>query len=214
MILTKGIERDNMKTILMTDRPPLLIDEEEWEQIGIFQMSNPTGVNCLETITLFVDVSNLVDNTVIVHGTKITKDANYKILHSISCGYIVAYDEIAATARKMCNYMGFHSHYVDALVQSLPAEEFESPRPIDDIDCLVVDFDGSLKINPNKLMFVKVDSNPNPTRISGKQWLELTEAQKEEFTVEDLGQALKDSVQHNYERIRVIVLKEILTKGK
>jgi hypothetical protein len=193
-----------MKTILMTDRPPLTIDEEEWEQIGIFQILNKTGINCIETITLFVDSCDFVDNTVVIHGSKVIQDANMSILHSISCGYIVTNDEIAATARKMSQYMGFNSHYVDALIQSLPAEEFETPKShVKDSECLIIDFDGSLKIPAKRLIFVKIEDNPNTTKITGEQWLQMNESNRREFTIEDLGQALHDSIEHSYERIKV-----------
>jgi hypothetical protein len=105
----------------------------------------------------------------------------------------------------MSQYIGFNSHYVDELIQSLPAEEFEAPKShVKDSECLIIDFDGSLKISAKKLIFVKVEDNPNATEITGEQWLEMNESNRREFTIKDLGQALHDSVEHSYDRIQVI----------
>jgi hypothetical protein len=204
----------SQRLIKLTDSPPILVEKCNLQTVASLNDSQNVGQAYESLWELCVERHSR--GILIVWGKKTyPKSASLGVEEG---GFLTDPNNLIATMQRLCRHLECQKSTIDKFVQSLPPDnidlKLEQAEEIDDLDCLVIDFDGSLRIDPKKLFFVKVDSNPNPTRISGTEWLKLTAIQREEFTVEDLGQALHDSNQHNYERIRVIVLKEILTKGK
>jgi hypothetical protein len=205
---------NSQRLIKLTDSAPILVDECNLQNVASLMDSQNVGQAYESLLELCVERHSR--GILIVWGRKTyPKSASLGVEEG---GFLTDPDNLIATMQRLCRHLECQKSTIDKFVQSLPPEsidlKLEEAEQIADHECLVIDFDGSLRIDPKKLFFVKVDSNPNPTRISGTEWLKLTVTQREEFTIEDLGQALHDSNRHNYEKIKVVVLKEILTKRK
>jgi hypothetical protein len=187
-----------MKIIyLSSDAPVEIDDEDEWKTIATLEISDlATG---REARKLFFSVEQALTGLCILSVRCELGEGTKKYVYG---GYITKFNEIFHKMSLLAMQLGFPESYSHKLMQSLPVKTLHVKDC--NSECLIIDFDGSLKIPAKHLIFVKVDNNPNTTRINGEEWLELTEVQKEEFTIEDLGQALHDSIEHSYERIQVI----------